>query len=52
MGDVYKDNPSARAAMVATDTEKAETQAKAFESGVPTAHVVRIPNVVCAGTAP
>jgi non-heme chloroperoxidase len=44
MGDAYKDNPSARAAMIATDTEKTETQAKAFESGVPTAHVVRIPN--------
>lgn len=39
-----KDNPTARAASIANDLERAEAQATAFEKALPTAHVVRLPN--------
>jgi pimeloyl-ACP methyl ester carboxylesterase len=39
-----KDTPTARAAAVANDLERAEAQAKAFEKALPTARVVRLPN--------
>jgi non-heme chloroperoxidase len=39
-----KDNPTARAAAVANDLERAGAQATAFEKGIPTARVVRLPN--------
>jgi pimeloyl-ACP methyl ester carboxylesterase len=39
-----KDNPTARAAAVANDLERAEAQATAFEKALPTARVVRLPN--------
>ena len=39
-----KDNPTARAAAIASDLERTGAQATAFEKGVPTARVVRLPN--------
>jgi len=36
--------PEAKAAMVADDRVRCTAQANAFEAGVPTAHVVRLPN--------
>ena len=39
-----KDNPTARAAAVANDLERAGAQATAFEKALPSAHVVRLPN--------
>lgn len=39
-----KDNPTARAAAVANDLERAEARATAFEKALPTARVVRLPN--------
>jgi non-heme chloroperoxidase len=39
-----KDNPTARAAAVANDLERAGAQATALEKGLPTARVVRLPN--------
>jgi len=42
--DFFKDNPTARAAAEASDLERTGGQAKAFETGLPTARVVRLPN--------
>ncbi len=44
LGPVFKDDPAARAAAEANDTARAGAQAKAFESGLPSARVVRLPN--------
>jgi non-heme chloroperoxidase len=41
---MLKDNPTAQAAMKANDLATTSTQANAFEAGVPSAHVVRLPN--------
>lgn len=43
-GQMMKDNPEARAKMEAADKRNTERQAVAFETQVPSAHVVRIPN--------
>ena len=39
-----KNNPTAQAAMTANDLALTSAQANAFEAGVPSAHVVRLPN--------
>jgi non-heme chloroperoxidase len=39
-----KNNPAAQAAMTASDLARTSAQANAFEAGVPSAHVVRLPN--------
>jgi pimeloyl-ACP methyl ester carboxylesterase len=44
LGNALKDNPQARAAMEASDARAVENQAKAFETQVPNAKVVRIPH--------
>jgi hypothetical protein len=44
LGNALKDNPKARAAMEASDARAVENQAKAFETQVPNAKVVRIPH--------
>ena len=44
LGPFFKDDPAARAAMEAIDATRAGSQAKAFEIGLPSAHVVRLPN--------
>ncbi|HEX2918890.1 MAG TPA: alpha/beta hydrolase [Edaphobacter sp.] len=44
VGNVLKDNPTARAAFIAANNKNTEQQAVAFERQVPSAHVVRIPN--------
>lgn len=44
LGQMMKDNPTARAAMEANDKRNTERQSTAFETQVPSAHVVRIPN--------
>jgi hypothetical protein len=44
LGPAFKDDPAARAAAEANDTARAGAQAKAFESGLPSARVVRLPN--------
>ena len=44
LGPFFKDNPTARAAMEAIDAARTGSQAKAFEIGLPSAHVVRLPN--------
>ncbi len=44
LGPVFKDDPAARAAAEASDAARAGAQAKAFESGLPSARVVRLPN--------
>lgn len=41
---MLKDNPKARAAMIASNNRNTEQQAVAFERQVPSAHVVRIAN--------
>jgi len=41
---MLKDNPTAQAAMKANDLATTSTQANAFEAGVHSAHVVRLPN--------
>jgi pimeloyl-ACP methyl ester carboxylesterase len=41
---MFKDNPTARAAMIAANNRNTERQAVAFERQVPSAHVVRIAN--------
>jgi pimeloyl-ACP methyl ester carboxylesterase len=41
---MLKDNPTAQAAMKASDLATTSAQANAFESGVPSARVVRLPN--------
>jgi len=43
-GEMMKDNPEARASMEAADKRTTERQAVAFETQVPSAHVVRIPH--------
>jgi pimeloyl-ACP methyl ester carboxylesterase len=43
-GNLFKDNPKARAAFIAANNKSTEQQAGAFERQVPSAHVVRIPN--------
>ena len=40
----FKNNPAGKAAMVAADSARASAQANAFEAGLPSAHVVRLPN--------
>jgi pimeloyl-ACP methyl ester carboxylesterase len=41
---MFKDNPTAKAAMIAANNRNTERQAVAFERQVPSAHVVRIAN--------
>ena len=43
-GNMFKDNPKARAAFIASNNRSTEQQAVAFERQIPSAHVVRIPN--------
>ena len=43
-GNMFKDNPTARAAFIAANNKNTEQQAVAFERQVPSAHVVRIAN--------
>lgn len=43
-GQLYKDNPVAKAAVVANDLATTSAQADAFQAGIPSAHVIRIPN--------
>lgn len=44
LGPLFKDYPAAKAAMVEADRERFSAQANAFEAGLPSAHVVRLPN--------
>ena len=44
LGQLLKDDPNARAAMQASDAVRSEGQARAFEIGLPSARVVRLPN--------
>lgn len=44
LGSLFKDDPTARAAAEALDADYTGAQARAFENGLPSAHVVRIPN--------
>jgi len=41
---IFQNDPAARAAAEAIDVAHSGAQARAFESGLPSAHVVRIPN--------
>jgi len=41
---MFKDNPSAQEAARASDLKGTSAQADAFEKGIPSAHVVRLPN--------
>jgi hypothetical protein len=41
---VFRDNPAAKAAMVAADLAHTSLLANDFEAGLPSAHVVRLPN--------
>ena len=43
-GPMLKDNPTAQAAMKTSDLATTSAQANAFEAGVPSARVVRLPN--------
>jgi pimeloyl-ACP methyl ester carboxylesterase len=43
-GPRFKDYPAAKAAIVKADSERFSAQANAFEAGLPSAHVVRLPN--------
>lgn len=43
-GPLFKDYPAAKAAIVEADRERFSAQANAFEAGLPSAHVVRLPN--------
>jgi non-heme chloroperoxidase len=43
-GPLYKDDPAAKAAIIANDLATTSAQADAFQAGIPSAHVVRIPN--------
>jgi pimeloyl-ACP methyl ester carboxylesterase len=43
-GQLYKDDPKAKAAVIENDRETTSAQANAFQAGVPSARVVRIPN--------
>jgi pimeloyl-ACP methyl ester carboxylesterase len=40
----FRDNPAAKAAMVAADLARTSLLANDFEAGLPSAHVVRLPN--------
>lgn len=42
-GDVVKEDPTIKAAMEADDLSRCTTQVKAFQSGVPSAHLVLLP---------
>jgi non-heme chloroperoxidase len=44
LGNANKDKPEVRAAMEAADVRNVEGQAKAFETQVPNAKVIRIPH--------
>jgi non-heme chloroperoxidase len=44
LGPILKDDPAAKAAMIEADRARFSAQANAFEAGLPSAHVVRIPN--------
>lgn len=44
LGTAFKDNPAARAAREARDLETRGAEAKAFETGLPSARVVRFPH--------
>jgi non-heme chloroperoxidase len=44
LGPMFKDNPAALASAEALDAKETGSQAKAFEGGLPTARVVRLPN--------
>lgn len=43
-GPMFKNDPTARAAAVASDLASTTAQAKAFQAGIPSAHVVLLPN--------
>ena len=43
-GELYKDDPNARAAVVENDRETTSAQADALQAGVPTARIVKIPD--------
>jgi non-heme chloroperoxidase len=44
LGPRFKDYPAAKAAITEADRARFSAQANAFEAGLPSAHVVRIPN--------
>src|SRR6266403_1610520 len=44
LGATFKDNPTVRAALQADDLAQTTAQSKSFEAGIPSAHVVRLPN--------
>ncbi len=44
LGPMFKNDPSARAAALADDLASTSAQAKAFQAGIPSAHVVILPN--------
>ena len=44
LGPAFKDNPTVRAALDADDLARMTAISKSFETGVPSAHVVRLPN--------
>jgi non-heme chloroperoxidase len=44
LGPAFKDNPAVRSALEADDLAHTTAQSKSFEAGVPSAHVVRLPN--------
>ena len=44
LGQLFKDDPAARAAVEAVDSARSGAQAKAFEIALPSAHVVRLAN--------
>ena len=43
-GQMYKDDPVKKAALVANDLQTTSAQADAFQAGIPSATVIRIPN--------
>jgi non-heme chloroperoxidase len=43
-GPLYTNNPAAKAAVIENDRETTDAEIEAFQAGVPSAHVVRIPN--------
>ena len=44
LGPAFKDNPAVRAALQADDLARMTAISKSFETGIPSAHVVRLPN--------
>jgi pimeloyl-ACP methyl ester carboxylesterase len=44
LGSAFQDNPAARSALQASDVAVTGAQAKAFETGLPSAHVIRLAN--------